>query len=111
MAKHPRFEIKKDKKGEFRFTLTAANGQVVLSSEGYKTKASCKNGINSVKKNCADDKCFDRKVARNGKVFFALLARNKQVIGASQMYTAKRSMENGIASVRANAPKAEVTES
>lgn len=111
MAKHPRFEIKKDRKGEFRFNLTAANGQVVLTSEGYKTKAACKNGINSVKKNCGDDKCFDRKVAKNGKHYFALLARNKQIIGSSQMYTAKRSMENGIASVGANAPKAEVFES
>jgi hypothetical protein len=111
MAKHPRFEIHKDKKGELRFNLTAANGQVVLSSEGYKTKAACKNGIASVQKNCTDDACFERKMARNGKHYFALMARNKQVIGASQMYSAKRSMENGIASVRTNAPKAGLQES
>lgn len=46
-----KFEIYKDKKGEFRFRLIAANGQVIATSQGYKTKASCKNGINSVKKN------------------------------------------------------------
>ncbi|MFH1944864.1 MAG: YegP family protein [Acidobacteriota bacterium] len=41
----------KDKKGEFRFRLKAANGETIATSEGYKTKASCKNGIESVKKN------------------------------------------------------------
>jgi uncharacterized protein YegP (UPF0339 family) len=108
MPKHPKFEIRRDKKGEFRFNLSAANGQVVLSSEGYKTKASCKNGMASVLKNCANDACFERKVAKNGKHYFSLLARNKQIVGSSQMYAAKTSMENGIRSVRTNAPKAEV---
>ena len=46
-----KFEIFKDKKGEFRFRLVAANGQVIATSQGYKTKASCMNGIDSVKKN------------------------------------------------------------
>ncbi|HVS13592.1 MAG TPA: YegP family protein [Thermoanaerobaculia bacterium] len=108
MPKHPRFEIQRDRKSELRFNLTAGNGQVVLSSEGYKSMASCKNGIASVQKNCVDDVCFDRQVAKNGKHYFALLARNKQVIGASQMYSSKASMENGIRSVRANAPRAEI---
>jgi uncharacterized protein len=106
MPKHPRFEIRRDKKGELRFNLTARNGQVVLSSEGYTTKASCKNGIASVQKNCVDDACFDRKVAKDGKHYFALLSRNKQIVGSSQRYASKASMENGIRSVRANAPGA-----
>ena len=46
-----KFEIYKDKKGEFRFRLIAANGQVIATSQGYKTKASCAKGIESVKKN------------------------------------------------------------
>lgn len=46
-----KFEVYKDKSGEFRFRLKAANGQVIATSEGYKTKASCMNGIDSVKKN------------------------------------------------------------
>ena len=46
-----KFELYKDKSGEFRFRLKAANGQVIATSEGYKTKASCMNGIDSVKKN------------------------------------------------------------
>ena len=46
-----KFEIFKDKKGEFRFRLVAANGQVIATSQGYKSKSSCMNGIDSVKKN------------------------------------------------------------
>ncbi|MGI6072921.1 MAG: YegP family protein [Lachnospiraceae bacterium] len=52
--KHPKFEIYKDKAGEFRFRLRASNGEIVAASEGYKAKASCLNGIESVKKNAAD---------------------------------------------------------
>jgi len=52
--KHPKFEIYKDKAGEFRFRLKATNGQVIAVSEGYKAMASCENGIESVKKNSAD---------------------------------------------------------
>ena len=43
-----------DKAGEFRFRLKARNGEVIATSEGYKTKASCENGIESVKKNAPD---------------------------------------------------------
>jgi len=53
-AKTPKFEIYLDKKGEFRFRLVATNGQNILASEGYKSKASCKNGIESVRKNAPD---------------------------------------------------------
>ena len=52
--KCPKFEIYNDKKGEFRFRLKATNGQVICASEGYTTKAACKNGVESVKKNAAD---------------------------------------------------------
>ena len=51
---NPKFEVYKDKKGEFRFRLKAKNGQIIATSEGYKTLASAKKGIASVKKNSAD---------------------------------------------------------
>ena len=53
-AKCPKFEMYTDKKGETRFRLTATNGQVIAAGEGYTTKAACKNGIESVRKNAAD---------------------------------------------------------
>ena len=53
-AIHPKFEIYTDKAGEFRFRLKATNGQIIAVSEGYKAKASCENGIASVKMNAVD---------------------------------------------------------
>ena len=54
VCKHPKFEIYTDKAGEFRFRLKATNGEPILASESYTTKAGCKNGVESVVKNAAD---------------------------------------------------------
>ncbi|NLF27366.1 MAG: YegP family protein [Clostridiales bacterium] len=48
---NPKFEIYKDKAGEFRFRLKARNGEIIGASEGYSAKAGCLNGIESVRKN------------------------------------------------------------
>ncbi len=53
-AKCPKFELYTDKAGEFRFRLKATNGQIIAVSEGYKAMASCKNGVESVKKNAPE---------------------------------------------------------
>ena len=105
-----KFEIYKDKRGEFRFRLKASNGQAILASEGYSSKAGCTNGINSVRKNSQDASKFERLESKSGKPFFNLKASNGQVIGSSQMYSSASGMENGIASVSKNSPDAEVEE-
>jgi len=51
---NPKFEVYTDKGGEFRFRLKARNGQIIAVSEGYKTKASCLNGVESVRKNAPE---------------------------------------------------------
>ena len=56
VEKHPKFEVYKDKAGEFRFRLKATNGQIIATGEGYKAMAGCKNGIASIKKNAVDAK-------------------------------------------------------
>ncbi len=104
---HPKFEVKTGKDNQFYFNLTAKNGQVILSSEGYKAKQGCENGIESVKKNSQDDNRFERKVAKNEQDYFVLKATNGEIIGKSEMYTTKAAMENGISSVKTNAPNAE----
>ncbi len=53
-ARCPKFEVYADKGGEFRFRLKATNGQIIAVSEGYTSKSSCLNGIESVRKNAAD---------------------------------------------------------
>ena len=105
-----KFEIYKDKKGELRFRLKASNGEAILASEGYKSRASCRNGIASVQKNGPNPDRYLGKVAKNGKHHFVLKAANHQVIGQSQMYESAAACQSGIESVGNNAPDAEVVE-
>ena len=98
-----KFVVTVRKNGEFQFNLKATNGQVILTSEGYNTKAACLNGIESVRKNGPVAERYEVKVAKNGKPFFNLKATNGQVIGSSQMYANEKNMLNGVASVKKNA--------
>lgn len=101
-----KFELYTDKAGEYRFRLKAGNGQIILASEGYKQKASAQNGIESVRKNAADDSRFERAEAKGGKHRFNLRASNGQVIGTSETYESASARDNGIDSVKKNAPEA-----
>lgn len=103
------FELKKS--GEkYHFVLKAGNGQVILSSQMYASKSGAMNGIESVKKNCGDENCWERKTAANGKFHFNIKSTNGQIIGSSQMYAAESGMNNGIESIMKNAPEADVKE-
>ena len=51
---NPKFEVYTDKAGEFRFRLKARNGEIIATGEGYKAKASCMNGIESIRKNAPE---------------------------------------------------------
>ena len=62
------FEIYKDKAGKFRYRMRAANKEIIMSGQAYKSKASCKNGIASIKKNSKKDVRYDRFKAKNGKL-------------------------------------------
>ncbi len=54
VQKHPKYEVYQDKAGEYRFRLKARNGEIIVTGEGYKKKASCLNGIDSIKRNAPD---------------------------------------------------------
>lgn len=58
---NPKFEVYKDKAGEYRFRLKARNGEIIAVSEGYKAKPSCLNGIESVRKNAPDAEIVEEK--------------------------------------------------
>jgi uncharacterized protein len=103
-----KFVISKRKNGEFQFNLKARNGQTILSSEGYATRAACDSGIDSVRKNSLVETRFEKKESANGKFYFNLKATNGQIIGTSEMYEAVAGRNNGVASVRKNAPDATV---
>ncbi len=101
-----KFEVYKDKAGEYRFRLKAGNGENILASEGYKAKAGCTNGIDSVKKHAPDSANYEKKDTSAGKYMFNLKASNNQVIGTSQSYTSASGRDNGVESVMKNAPSA-----
>jgi uncharacterized protein len=103
-----KFVIKKAKDGEFYFNLKAGNGETILTSEMYKAKASAKNGIESVKKNAPNDARYERKTDKKGHPRFNLKAANHEVIGSSESYNSESARENGIESVKKNAPVAVV---
>ena len=103
-----KFELYRDKADQFRFRLKATNGEIILASEGYTTKASANNGIHAVKENASDDERYERKDAKNGKPMFNLKAANHKVIGTSEQYESTASRDKGIASVQKNAPTAKV---
>lgn len=103
-----RFELYQDKAGEYRFRFKAGNGEIILVGEGYKQKASAENGIESVRKNAPDDARYERKDSASGKPMFNLKAANGQVIGTSETYSSASARDNGIESVKKNAPDAKV---
>src|SRR5688572_29214113 len=101
-----KFVITKRVNGEFQFSLKAGDGETILSSEGYSTKSNCQNGIDSVKRNAADENKYDRKIAANGKFYFTLEAANGQTIGISELYENETGRNIGIQSVKTMAPNA-----
>lgn len=105
-----KFEITKRTNGEFQFILKAGNGEGILASEGYTTKANCENGIESVKRNSVHPERFDKLISKNNKYYFNLKASNGQSIGSSEMYESTSGRDNGIESVKKNAPEAKVVD-
>lgn len=108
-----------------KFDLKAGNGEVIATSEVYKSLNSCRNGAASVKKNApianledqtaeeyAKEKCpkFEMYIDKTGEYRFRLKATNGQTIAASEGYSAKAGCLNGIDSVKRNAPDAEIDE-
>lgn len=104
---NPKFQLYKSG-SEYRYRLRARNGEIILHGEGYTTKQGCLNGINSVKENAPYDSRYDRKTATNGQYYFVLKAANHEPIGVSETYTTIAARENGIESVKTNAPKAPI---
>jgi uncharacterized protein YegP (UPF0339 family) len=108
----PKFQIFLGTDGQFYFRLLAAgNHEIILSSEGYKTKSGCQNGIASVKTNAPYDSRYVRKetsTVLGTRYFFILTATNNEPIGKSEMYNSISGRETGIESVKRNAPVASV---
>jgi uncharacterized protein len=103
-----KFELKKSKNDKFFFNLLAGNGQIIMVSEMYESKASAQNGITSVQKNAGTAARYESKVGKDGSPYFVLKAGNHQVIGQSQMYASEKARDGGIESCKNSAPGAPV---
>lgn len=101
------FVIETREDGQFVFNLKAG-AEVILMSEAYTSKAACVNGIESVKKNAADDARYRKTTTPDGKYRFALDAANGQAIGGSGYYDTEAARDADIEAVKKNAPDAEV---
>ena len=119
-----KFVVKETATG-FKFDLKATNGQVILTSEVYTTKAACRNGVESIMKNAPIANVEDQTVEgfetvthpkfemyqdKAGEFRFRLKARNGEIIGVSEGYTSKANCVNGVESVKKNAAEAEIVE-
>ena len=103
-----KFELFTGNNNQFYWRLKAGNGEIILSSQAYKSKDAAINGIESVQANASDDARYERKDAKDDRAFFSLKAANGQIVGNSQMYASAASCENGIRSVSENAPGASI---
>ena len=105
---NPKFQVfKSPVNSQYYYHLKAANGEKVLSGEGYTTKQSCLNGIASVKENASYDSRYERKNAP-GNYTFNLKAANGEIIGRSENYNSESGRETGIAAVKKDAPGAPI---
>ena len=105
------FELyQSDANDKFHYRLKAANGEIILSGQGYASKDGAQKGIESVRSNAAREEAFHIKEAKDGRHYFTLVAANGEVIGQSQMYKSDSGLKNGIASVQKNAPDAKVND-
>lgn len=97
-----------------KFDLRSVNGEVIATSEVYKTEAACRKGMESVRKNAPQAPVEDRTAGqhcpnpkfevyedRSGQFRFRLRARNGGIIAVSENYTTKAACMDGIAAVKA----------
>ena len=117
-----KFVVKEVKTG-IKFNLKASNGEIIATSEVYKSERSCMNGIESVMKNAPVAAVEDQTVEdfaketnpkfevytdKAGEFRFRLKAKNGQIIAVSEGYTTMAKCKNGIASVQKNSVDAPV---
>ena len=88
-----------DSAAGFRFNVHAQNGEIVLSSESYTTKAAAWNGAFAIQDAAALEGSFALKTSTDNRYYFTLTAENGQVVGVSQLYTSRTAAQAGITSV------------
>ncbi|ETS30348.1 hypothetical protein BB987_00450 [Photorhabdus temperata] len=96
------YDLRRTKNKQYYFNLKASNGDVILTSEMYTTKAAANKGIRSVQANSPAEKNFEIREHKSGKHYFVLKARNYQVIGISESFDNETIAKKGIQSAIKN---------
>lgn len=91
-----RYEVFQGEDKKFYFHLRAGNGEIVLASQGYTTKASAQKGVSSVNVNGATGVKYTIIDTADGRFAFNLKAANGQIIGRSETYASKSNAQRGI---------------
>ena len=91
---NPKYTIRRSTNAQFYWTLTGANGEIILkSSETYVSKQGCLNSI-AASKTCVEDRHFNRGNASNGQYYFTQIANNYATLGISEYYVFTSSRDN-----------------
>lgn len=116
-----KFVVSQAKTG-YKFDLVAGNGEVIATSQIYKSENTCLKGVDSVRRCCVgeiEDQTvegfakvkhpkFELYTDKAGEFRFRLKAKNGQIIAVGESYKKKPSCLNGIESIKKNAPEAEL---
>lgn len=105
-----KYHIDKAKNGQYYWNLRAGNGERILQSEMYVSKAGALNGIESCRVNSRKDDRYQRLTSTNNQPYFTLVAGNNQVIGVSETYSSAQAREGGIESCKVNGPNSPVSD-
>lgn len=103
----PAFELRRSG-AHYVFTLQASNGQVLLTSERYKTKTAAVAGIEAVRRNSETEGRLVRKRAATGSSYFVLEAGNGEILGTSEMFASGVDLDKAMDAVRVGAPDADL---
>lgn len=102
------FKVLENKRGKFAFRLVAANGQIILSSDTFDTKAAVEDAIKAVSESATIEDNFERKSTLEGDYYFVLKTSNGRILGRSDAYASQAARETGIWSVKKNSRPAKI---
>ena len=102
----PEFVVFRGENGEFYFRLEAGNGEALLQSEGYSSKAGAENGAEATKGYACNEANYDLRDSKDGQYYFVIQAPNDEVVAVSEMYTTKSGRDKGIEATMRNAKEA-----
>ena len=100
VAQSAKFEVFAGADGDYYFRFVAANGEILLQSEGYATRQGADSGIDAVVASAPDTRNVEVLQAVDGQWYFTVKSANAEVVAVSEMYTSKPNAERGARTVR-----------